>query len=81
MKKRVKLRIDCQVFKKEDLRKVKDILFSIKGNAAVFLEFVLNGDRRSVHVKELRVDPSRMDVLLKNFPDGVSVEVSDEILS
>ena len=81
MGKRVKLGIDCRTFRKENLRVLKDVLFSLKGKAKISLEFSLNGDRRSLPVKNLRVDPAKMDVVLKNFPDGVSVEVSDETLS
>jgi len=81
MRKRVNLRINCQVFRKEDLRKLKDILVSLRGRASVSLEFLLNGDREFVHIRDLRVDPAKMDVVLKNFPNGVSVEVLDEILS
>jgi DNA polymerase-3 subunit alpha len=81
MKNTVKLRIHCDTFKKEDLRKLKDILFSIRGNANVVLLFVLNGDSRSLPVKELRVDPSKMEVVTRNFAEGIFIEVSDEILS
>ena len=81
MRKRVVLRIDCRVFRKEDLRKLKDILFSVRGKATVSLEFALNGDREALLVKDLRVDPAKMDVVLRNFPAGVSIEVLDETLS
>ena len=81
MKKHVNLRINCQVFRKEDLRKLKDILVSLRGRASVSLEFLLNGDREFLNIKDLRVDPAKMDVVLKNFPNGVSIEVLDEILS
>ncbi|MBA4416348.1 MAG: DNA polymerase III subunit alpha [Syntrophus sp. (in: bacteria)] len=81
MKNRVKVRINCDVFKKEDLRKLKDILFSIKGNANISLEFFLNGDSRSLHIKDLRIDPAKTDVLLNNFSEGIFIEVSNEILS
>jgi DNA polymerase III subunit alpha len=80
MKKKVRVRIDCQVFVKEDLRKLKDILMSLRGRASVCLEFVMNGDRESLEIKDLGVDPAKMDVLLKNFPDGISFEVVDETL-
>ena len=81
MSKTVKIRINCQVFMKEDLRKLKDILMSLKGKASVSLEFVMNGDRASLDIKGMRVDPSKMDILLKNFPGGVSFEVLNETLS
>ena len=81
MKRRVNLRINCQVFRKEDLRKLKDILVSLRGKASVSLEFLLNGSREFLNIKDLRVDPAKMDVVLKNFPEGISVEVLDEILS
>ena len=81
MKNRVKVRINCDTFKKEDLRKLKDILFSIKGNANVSLEFFLNGDIRFLHVNDLRIDPAKTDVLLNNFSEGIFIEVSNEILS
>ncbi|MDR2018274.1 MAG: DNA polymerase III subunit alpha [Syntrophobacterales bacterium] len=81
MKRQVSLRIDCQVFKKEDLRKLKDILVSLKGKASVSLEFLLNGNMEFLKIRDLRVDPVKMDVVLRNFPQGVSFEVLDEILS
>ncbi len=81
MKKRVTLKIDCLIFRKEHLRKLKDMLFGLRGKASVSLEFFLNGDRDSLNIKNLRVDPTKMDVVLKNFPEGISIEVLDEILS
>lgn len=81
MRKMIKIKINCEIFKKEDLRKLKDILYSLKGNSKVALEFQLNGEKHSFNIQNLRVDHNKMDVLLKHFKDSIDYEVLDEILS
>ncbi len=80
-KKAVKIKINCEAFQKTDLRKLKDILLSVKGPAKVFLEFVLNGESRALSVPHITIDPDRKDILLKHFAAGIDIEVFDEILS
>lgn len=78
--KTVRIRIHCEVIRKEDLRVLKDILFSVRGRSAVLLEFQLNGERQSLPLTSIRIDPRRKDVILKHFKKGMDVEVIDEIL-
>ena len=81
MKKVVKIKIHCETFKKEDLKKLRDILFSVKGNARVSLEFQLNGEKQSLNLQDLRIDQNKTDILFKHFEHGIiDIEVLDEIL-
>jgi hypothetical protein len=41
---------------------LKDILFSLRGRSGVLLEFQLNGEKRSLPLKNVRIDPGRKDV-------------------
>jgi DNA polymerase III subunit alpha len=77
----VKIRIQCGVFKKEELRKLRDVLCSLKGNATVSMEFRLNGEKQTLNLTDTRVDHTKLDVIRKHFPDGVDVEVIDALLS
>jgi len=81
MRKMIKIKINCEIFKKEDLKKLKDILYSLKGNSKVALEFQLNGEKHYLNIQNLRVDHNKIDVLLKHFKDSIDYEVLDEILS
>jgi DNA polymerase-3 subunit alpha len=78
--KTVRIRIHCEVIRKEDLRVLKDILVSVRGRSGVLLEFQLNGERQSLPLKNIRIDPGKKDVILKHFKKGMDVEVIDEIL-
>ena len=49
MRKTVKVRIDCQLFKRQELKKLKDVLHSIRGDSKVLLEFNLSGERKAAH--------------------------------
>jgi DNA polymerase III subunit alpha len=80
LKKKVTITIDCEIFKKDDLKKLKDILFSLKGNAKVSLEFHSNGDKQFLPLGDLRIDQSKLDVLRKHFDGGIAFEVNDETL-
>lgn len=80
MQKVLIITIDCEIFRKEDLRKLRDVLQSLKGNAKVILRFQLNGDRRYLRLNDLRIDHSRIALLRKHFVDGITFEVNDEIL-
>lgn len=80
MGKTVKINIQCEIFEKDDLKKLRDILVSLGGKASVRLEFRLNGERKTVKLNDIRIDHTKVDVLLKHFPNGIQVEVTDEIL-
>lgn len=77
----VKITIQCHLFKKEDLRKLRDILLNIKGNTKVVLEFQLNGEKASLNMQGLRIDHTKIDIISKHFGDAINCEVIDEILS
>lgn len=81
MGKTVKISIHCDTFKKDDLKKLRDILVGLNGKAHVRLEFRLNGERQTLNVDNLRIDHNKIDVLFKHFSKGLQVEVIDEILS
>jgi len=78
--KTVKIRIHCEIIRKEDLRILKDILFSVRGKSGVLLEFRLNGEKQSLPLRNVRIDHKKKDILLKHFTEGMEVEVIDEIL-
>jgi DNA polymerase-3 subunit alpha len=68
------IRLDCQVFKKEELKKLRDVLNSIRGDSKVQLELNMNGRREKLDL-EMRIDASRLDILRKQFDSGIAVEV------
>jgi hypothetical protein len=73
--------LQCEVFKKEDLKKMRDVLISLNGKASVFLEFKMNGEKKTLRLNDIRIDHNKVDVLFKHFPNGLQFEVIDEILS
>ena len=75
MRKTVKVTIDCQVFKRQELKKLKDVLHSIRGDSKVLLEFNLCGERKPLSLAEMRIDASKLDILNKQFKQGIAVEV------
>ncbi|HEX2964436.1 MAG TPA: DNA polymerase III subunit alpha, partial [Syntrophorhabdaceae bacterium] len=79
--KSVRIRMRCESFVKEDLKKLRDILNSIRGNSGVLLEFQLNGEKQSLKLPNMRIDHKKKDVLFKYFTNSVDVEVIDETLS
>ena len=81
MGKIVKINLQCEVFKKEDLKKMRDVLISLNGKASVFLEFKMNGEKKTLRLNDIRIDHNKVDMLFKHFPKGLQVEVIDEILS
>lgn len=81
LQKTVKIKIQCEIIRKEDLRTLKDILFSVRGRSGVLLEFRLNGEKQSLALRNVRIDHKKKDILLKHFAQGMEVEVIDEILS
>lgn len=80
IKKTVKINIQCDVFKKEDLKKLRDVLIGLNGKASVCLEFRMNGEKQIVKLNEIKIDHTKADMLCKHFPNGLQVEVVDEIL-
>ncbi|MEN6617468.1 MAG: DNA polymerase III subunit alpha, partial [Syntrophorhabdus sp.] len=78
--KTVKITIHCEIIKKEELRMLKDILFSTRGRSGVVLEFQLNGEKQSIPLKNIKIDLKKKDVILKHFKKGMDIEVIDEIL-
>ena len=70
LEKIVRIRIDCGTFKKDYLRKLRDILSSIKGDSRVRLEFRRNGDRRVFDVPDMRIDAGKTDVVQQTFYHG-----------
>ncbi|MCX5807887.1 MAG: DNA polymerase III subunit alpha [Proteobacteria bacterium] len=82
MDKMVTIKVNCEIFKKDDLKRLKDVLFSIKGKSKVSIELRLNGEKRLIHVQDIRIDHNKLHILLKHFPEGIEYdEVTDEILS
>jgi DNA polymerase-3 subunit alpha len=79
--KTVKIKMRCESFTKEDLKKLRDILNSMRGNAAVLLEFQLNGEKQSLKLPNVKIDYKKKDILFKHFTHGVEIEVIDETLS
>jgi DNA polymerase-3 subunit alpha len=76
LKKRVDITVDCKKVKKEDLKRIKDVLCSIRGSSEVYLHFLDNGEKRTLKVEGLKVNSDRLDILRKHFLDGISYEVS-----
>lgn len=81
IRKTVKINIQCDVFKKEDLKRLRDVLVGLNGKASVILEFRMNGEKQIVKLNEIKIDHTKVDVLFKHFSKGLQVEVLDEILS
>ncbi|HQI97433.1 MAG TPA: DNA polymerase III subunit alpha [Syntrophorhabdus sp.] len=81
MRRIVKIKIQCDVFKKEDLKRLRDVLVGLNGKASVLLELRMNGEKQVIELSEIRIDHTKVDVLFKHFSKGLEVEVLDEILS
>ncbi len=75
MEKTVRIKIDCAVFRKEALRKLRDILANIRGDSPVSLEFFQNSDRRVFNVPEVRIDAAKSAGIRKFFEAGLDIEV------
>jgi DNA polymerase-3 subunit alpha len=72
----VRIKIDCSVFKKDHLRKLRDILITIKGDSRVSLEFFQNGDRKVLLIPEVRIDAGKSATIRKYFDAGLDIEVT-----
>jgi len=80
------LRLDCKVFKREEMKRLKDILTSIKGYTKVLIELQLNCDIQRPKIPEIRIDREKINILTKNFENGLKIyeikgETVNEILS
>jgi len=80
MGKKVIITILCDEFMKNDLRKLRDVLLSLGGKASVVMEFRLNGEKATLPLKDIRIDHTKTDMLLKHFSNGLRVEVADETI-
>jgi DNA polymerase III subunit alpha len=78
LEKTVRIKIDCGQFKKDSLKKLRDILVSIKGDSQIALEFRQNGNRRNYAVPGLRIDAAKVEVIQKHFDMGVNIEVAKQ---
>jgi DNA polymerase III subunit alpha len=78
LEKTVRIKIDCSLFKKDGLKKLRDILVSIKGDSQIALEFRQNGDRRIYAVPGLRIDAAKTELIQKHFNAGVNIEVAKQ---
>ena len=79
--KTVTLKIRCEAFKKDNLKKLRDICFSIRGPSCINLEFQLNGERRLLALPNVKIDHKKKDIFFKHFTQGIEIEVKDETLS
>ncbi len=79
--KTIKIKIRCEVFRKDDLKKLRDVFNSMKGNSGVLLEFQLNGEKQLLQLPHVKIDHKKKDMLLKHFTAGIDVEVTNETLS
>jgi DNA polymerase-3 subunit alpha len=78
--KSVTIRIYCDRFTKDELRKLRDVLLGIKGKSRVVLLFVLNGEQETLPLEDLTIDHTRVEILAKHFADRIDYEVADEVL-
>jgi hypothetical protein len=75
MRRTVRIKVDCSFFRKEDLRKLKDVLFSIRGESKVVLELRMNGQKQTIDLQDARVEVGKLDTLAKYFENGIDYEV------
>jgi DNA polymerase-3 subunit alpha len=68
------IRLDCHVVKKEELKRLRDIMNSMRGDSKVRLEFQMNGQTQKMDL-DMRIDPDRLDILRREFDSGIAVEV------
>jgi DNA polymerase-3 subunit alpha len=75
LEKTVRITIDCALFRLDNLRKLRDILFTLRGDSKVALEFRQNGERRLVNIPDMRIDAAKTDLIQKHFDAGLAIEV------
>ncbi|MGD0230512.1 MAG: DNA polymerase III subunit alpha [Syntrophorhabdales bacterium] len=72
----VRVKIDCAQFKKDYLRRLRDIFVTIRGDSRVSFEFLRNGEQRVFHLPdEVRVDAGKAAMIAKHFDGGLDIEV------
>ena len=81
MNKTIKIYINCEKFSKDDLKRLRDFFYGIKGKSGILFEFRLNGEKRTLNIPDLRIDHNKLGILSKHFTEGIDYEVIDEILS
>lgn len=86
MEKILILRLDCKVFKKEEMKRLKEILSTIEGFTKVFIELQLNGDIKRLNIPEIRIDREKINILTRHFGTKLKIyeirgDITDEILS
>jgi DNA polymerase III subunit alpha len=74
LQKMVWIRLNCHVVKKEELKRLRDVMNSIRGDSKVQLEFHMDGQKQKMEL-EMRIDPERLDILRRAFDSGIAVEV------
>jgi len=74
MTKAIVIRIDCKVFKRDNLKTLRDILSTMRGVTKTFIELQLNGDVQRLNIPEIRIDLDRINILTKHFPHGLKIE-------
>ncbi len=79
--KTVKVKIQCEIFKKDDLKKLRDIFFSIRGPSKVHLEFRHGSESRLLKLPDVKIDHNKKEIFLKHFTNGIDIEVNSETLS
>ncbi len=80
------IRIDCKIFRREDFKRLKEILDTLKGYTKTFIELQLNGNIQRLKIPEIRTDIEKINILIKHFPSGLKIverseEITNEILS
>lgn len=79
------IRIDCKIFRKDDFKRLKEILDTLKGYTKTFIELQLNGNIQRLKIPEMRIDADRINILIKHFPSGLKIvetleDMTNEIL-
>lgn len=77
LEKVVRVKIDCGLFKKDYLRKLRDVLVAIKGDSRVMLEFLQDGEHKVFDVPGVRIDAGKTELVRRAFAAGLDIEVRE----
>jgi DNA polymerase-3 subunit alpha len=77
LEKVVRVKIDCGLFKKDYLRKLRDVLVAIKGDSRVMLEFLQDGEHKVFDVPGVRIDAGKTELVRRAFAAGLDIEVQE----
>jgi len=77
LEKVVRVKIDCGLFKKDYLRKLRDVLVAIKGDSRVMLEFLQDGEHKVFDVPGVRIDAGKTELVRRAFAGGLDIEVQE----